>query len=74
MRSPAATGSGAAPPNVTGLFAGGGVIDRGVFGIGISQADGLHIRSLLDGGTDVTLTWTDVRIDAPNPTGGSSVG
>lgn len=56
--------------NVTGLFAGGGVTTRGIFGIGISQADGLHIRSLLDAGETVTLTWTDVRINAPNPTGG----
>jgi minor extracellular serine protease Vpr len=56
--------------NVTGLFAGGGVVDRGVYGVGISQADGMHLRSLLDAGETVTLTWTDVRINAPNPTGG----
>jgi minor extracellular serine protease Vpr len=56
--------------NVTGLFAGGGVVDRGVFGVGISQADGLHIRSLLTDGESVTLSWSDVRLDAPNPTGG----
>jgi minor extracellular serine protease Vpr len=56
--------------NVTGLFAGGGVVSRGIFGIGISQADGQHIRSLLDAGGTVTLTWSDVRVDAPNPTGG----
>ncbi len=53
--------------NVPGLFAGGGVVSRGIFGVGISQADGLHIRSLLPG---ATLTWTDARINAPNPTGG----
>lgn len=52
--------------NVPGLFAGGGVISRGIFGVGISQADGLHIRSL----TSPTLTWTDQRINAPNPNGG----
>jgi minor extracellular serine protease Vpr len=57
--------------NVTGLFAGGGVTPRdNIFGIGISQADGLHIRSLLNSGETVTLTWTDVRVNAPNPTGG----
>jgi minor extracellular serine protease Vpr len=56
--------------NVTGLFAGGGVVSRDIFGIGISMADGLHIRSLLDAGETVTLTWTDVRINAVNPTGG----
>jgi minor extracellular serine protease Vpr len=56
--------------NATGLFAGGGVTSRGIFGIGISLADGLHIRSLLDDGLNVTVTWTDVRVNAPNPTGG----
>lgn len=56
--------------NVTGLFAGGGVTSRGIFGVGISQADGQHIRSLLDGGQTVTLAWTDIRVNAPNPTGG----
>ncbi len=56
--------------NVPGLFAGGGIVNQGIFAIGISQADGLHIRSLLDAGNTVTLTWTDVRVNAPNPTGG----
>jgi minor extracellular serine protease Vpr len=56
--------------NVTGLFAGGGVTSRDIFGVGISLADGLHIRSLLDNDETVTLTWTDVRINAVNPTGG----
>lgn len=55
--------------NVAGIFSGGGVTTRGIFGIGISQADGLHIRSLLTAGHSVTLTWTNVRINAPNPTG-----
>jgi minor extracellular serine protease Vpr len=56
--------------NVTGLFAGGGVVNREVYGVGISLADGMHLRSLIDGGETVTLNWTDVRLDAPNPTGG----
>jgi minor extracellular serine protease Vpr len=56
--------------NVTGLFAGGGVTTRDIFGIGISDTHGLHIRSLLDGGETVTLEWTDVRVNAVNPTGG----
>ena len=55
--------------NSTGLFAGGGVTPRAIFGIGVSQADGMHIRSLTG---PVTLTWTAVRINAPNPTGGLS--
>jgi minor extracellular serine protease Vpr len=56
--------------NVTGLFAGGGVTARSIFGIGISLADGTHIRSRLTAGETVTLDWTDVRINAANPTGG----
>jgi minor extracellular serine protease Vpr len=57
--------------NVTGLFAGGGVTPIGdAFGIGISNADGVAIRSLLDAGETVTLTWTDERVNAVNPTGG----
>jgi minor extracellular serine protease Vpr len=56
--------------NVTGLFAGGGVTSRDIFGVGISNADGMHIRELLDADETVTLTWTDERVDAPNPTGG----
>lgn len=56
--------------NVSGLFAGGGVVSRGIPGVGISLANGQHIRSLLDAGEVVTLTWTDVRVNAPNPTGG----
>ncbi|MEK7862125.1 MAG: S8 family serine peptidase, partial [Chloroflexota bacterium] len=49
-----------------GLFAGGGVTSRGIFGVGISKADGLHIRSQ----SAPTLTWTSNRINAANPTGG----
>jgi minor extracellular serine protease Vpr len=56
--------------NVTGLFAGGGVTSRGIPGVGISDSHGLAIRDLLDAGEAVTLTWTDERLDAPNPTGG----
>jgi minor extracellular serine protease Vpr len=56
--------------NVTGLFAGGAVTPRDHFGIAIPLADGQHIRSLLDDGETVTLTWTDERVNAPNPTGG----
>ena len=56
--------------NVAGMFAGGGVTSRGIFGVGISDTDGLAIRALLDAGETVTLTWTDERVNAPNPTGG----
>jgi minor extracellular serine protease Vpr len=56
--------------NAAGLFAGGGITSRGIFGVGISLADGQHIRSLLDAGGSVTIGWTSLRIDAPNPTGG----
>lgn len=52
--------------NAAGIFAGGGVTDRGVFGISISLADGEHLRSL----TAPTVTWSDVRVNAANPTGG----
>jgi minor extracellular serine protease Vpr len=56
--------------NLPGINAGGGVTTRGIFGITIALADGLHIRELLDADETVTLTWTDDRIDSPNPTGG----
>jgi minor extracellular serine protease Vpr len=56
--------------NVTGLFAGGGIENLGVFGIGISDSDGKHIRSLLGDGQAVTLTWTSDRVTEPNPIGG----
>jgi subtilisin family serine protease len=52
--------------NVTGIFSGGGVVSRGIVGVGISRDDGLHLRSL----TAPTLTWSDVRVSAANPTGG----
>jgi minor extracellular serine protease Vpr len=52
--------------NVAGIFFGGFVVSRGIFGIGISQADGNAIRAT----TAPTATWTDDLIDVPNPTGG----
>jgi subtilisin family serine protease len=55
--------------NVSGLFAGGGVIDRGFPAVGISKEDGDAIKAELAGGA-VTLTWTGDRINAVNPTGG----
>lgn len=58
--------------NSPGIFA--GTISPGpsrdIFGLGISQADGQHIRSLLSAGTTVTLTWTADLASVPNPTGG----
>jgi minor extracellular serine protease Vpr len=56
--------------NATGLFAGGGIVSQGLFAISISLADGQHVRGLLTNGETVTLSWTDVRVNAPNPTGG----
>jgi minor extracellular serine protease Vpr len=56
--------------HLPGLFAGGGVISREIFGIGISLEDGQHLHALLDAGETVTITWTDGRMNAPNPTGG----
>ncbi len=52
--------------NRTGLFAGGGVVDRGRFLVGISQADG----DFLVANPQASLTWTSNRINAVNPTGG----
>jgi subtilisin family serine protease len=50
-----------------GLFSGGGVTGvPGVIGAGISQADGLYLAGL----ARPTVTWTDVRINVANPTGG----
>ncbi len=56
--------------NVPGMFSGGGVVDRGIPGIGISQADGDALRAQLDAGETVTLTWTDDEIQVASPTGG----
>lgn len=51
--------------NVDGLFAGGGIAPKSVFGIGISKADGAALKAL----SGVTLTWTANLIQANNPTG-----
>ncbi len=56
--------------NTPGMFSGGGVVDRGVPGIGISQADGASLREQLDAGETVTLTWTDEEILVASPTAG----
>jgi minor extracellular serine protease Vpr len=55
--------------NAPGLFTGGGIEDKGPFAIAISQEDGNAIKAQLQAGR-VTLTWTNVRVNAPNPTGG----
>jgi subtilisin family serine protease len=52
--------------SVPGIFFGGSVVSRGIFGIGVSQADGDAIRTA----TAPTATWTDDTIDVTNPTGG----
>lgn len=51
--------------NVAGLFAGSGIAPKSVFGIGISNADGLALRNL----TAPTLTWTNSIVSVANPTG-----
>ncbi|MFE3460378.1 S8 family serine peptidase [Nocardiopsis aegyptia] len=56
--------------NVPGMFAGGGITDRGPFSIGVSDTSGAHLRELLDAGETVTLDWTDESVSTPNPTGG----
>lgn len=54
--------------NSTGLFAGGGVVGvAGISAVGISQADGLYLRSLTP---PFQITWTANRVNSPNPTGG----
>ena len=55
--------------NVAGIFAGGAITDRGVSAIGISKEDGDAIKALL-GSQAVTLTWTNDRVNAANPTSG----
>lgn len=52
--------------NSLGLFAGGGVVDRGRFLVGVSQSDGDFLRDT----PQTSLTWTSNRINAVNPTGG----
>ena len=55
--------------NVPGMFAGGATVDRGFFSIGISQEDGNALKAEIVAGP-VSLEWTDVRVNAVNPTGG----
>jgi subtilisin family serine protease len=56
--------------NVSGLFAGGGITDRGAFSIGVSDESGAHLLDLVEAGETVTLDWTDESVATPNPTGG----
>ena len=58
--------------NVSGMFAGGATIDRGFFSVGISLEDGNALKAEINAaGTNPTsVTWTDVRVNAVNPTGG----
>ncbi|MFL1376149.1 MULTISPECIES: S8 family serine peptidase [unclassified Nocardiopsis] len=56
--------------NVPGLFAGGGIVDRGAFSVGVANDSGLHLLELLEGDEPVTLSWSDEVITVPNPTGG----
>ena len=57
--------------NVSGMFAGGATIDRGFFSVGISLEDGNAQAKINAAGTNPTsVTWTDVRVNAVNPTGG----
>ena len=52
--------------NLPGNFAGGGVNAVGdVFGVSVSQEDGAKIKSL----GNPTITWTDIELTLPNPTG-----
>ena len=52
--------------NSPGNFAGGGVNAVGdVFGVSVSQEDGARIKAL----KDPTITWTDIELTLPNPTG-----
>ncbi len=56
--------------NLTGLFAGGGVVGQpGISAVGISLADGDAIKAEIVAGP-TTITWTATRINAVNPTGG----
>lgn len=56
--------------NLPGMFAGGGIVDRGAFSVGVSDESGAHILELLEAGESVTLTWTGEETTIPNPTGG----
>jgi subtilisin family serine protease len=55
-------------PGRVGLFAGGGVVDEGVPGVTISFTDGEAIKALA---APRNLTWTDVRVNAPDPSAGT---
>jgi minor extracellular serine protease Vpr len=55
--------------NVAGIFAGGGISNRGVASVGISDTDGQAILAAMQNGP-VTITWADQRVNAANPTGG----
>jgi hypothetical protein len=59
-----------ADPSRVGLFAGGGVTDRGVPGVTISFPDGTAIQGL----SNATLTWTNMIVGAPDPTAGKISG
>ena len=58
--------------NVSGMFAGGATVDRGFFSIGISLEDGNALKAEINaaGANPTSVTWTDVRVNAVNPTGG----
>ncbi|GHC93618.1 hypothetical protein GCM10007079_43230 [Nocardiopsis terrae] len=56
--------------NLPGMFAGGGITDRGAFAVGISQEAGTHLLELLEGDEPVTLTWTGDQATVANPNGG----
>jgi minor extracellular serine protease Vpr len=58
--------------NVPGMFA-GTILDagvEGVWGAGISLADGAALVDLIEEGETVTLGFTDETVTLPNPTGG----
>ncbi len=52
--------------NTPGIFFGGFTVGLDIFGIAISQADGVTLKAL----SQPTATWTDEMIDVPNPTAG----
>jgi minor extracellular serine protease Vpr len=52
--------------NAPGIFFGGFTVGKGIFGIGISQADGNTLQAL----PSPTATWTADTIDVANPTAG----
>ncbi|WP_304612848.1 S8 family serine peptidase [Salinilacihabitans rarus] len=58
--------------NVSGLFS-GTILDagvEGVWGAGISRADGLELAALVDAGEEVRLGFTDEEVSVPNPNAG----